>query len=58
MQCVQDATEFVNATMSRIKMNTDSEDACKQTDLVIEAIVENIKIKQELFSRLDKVAPP
>ncbi|XP_072050794.1 hydroxyacyl-coenzyme A dehydrogenase, mitochondrial-like isoform X1 [Amphiura filiformis] len=53
-----DAAEFVNTTMSRIKMHTDPEEACKNTDLVIEAIVENLTIKQDLFSRLDKVAPP
>lgn len=52
-----DATEFVNNTLSRIHMQTDLEEAVKNTDLVIEAIVENMDIKQEIFSRIDKVAP-
>ena len=54
---LQDATEFVNNTLSRIHMQTDLEEAVKNTDLVIEAIVENMDIKQEIFSRIDKVAP-
>lgn len=40
---------FVLDTMSRISMNTDAKAASKDTDLVIEAIIENIKIKQVKF---------
>jgi 3-hydroxyacyl-CoA dehydrogenase len=49
--------EFIDKTMSQIKTSTDSEAASKDADLVVEAIVENLKTKQQLFSMLDKVAP-
>lgn len=49
---------FVAETMSRIKFSTNAENAVsKQCDLVIEAIIENIKIKQKLFASLDVAAP-
>ncbi|KAG0321567.1 hypothetical protein BGZ99_003820 [Dissophora globulifera] len=49
--------EFIDTTMARIKTSTDSEAAAKNADLIVEAIVENLKTKQQLFSLLDKVAP-
>ncbi|KAF9336309.1 hypothetical protein BG006_009047 [Podila minutissima] len=49
--------EFIDQTMSRVKTSTDSEAASKDADLIIEAIVENLKTKQQLFAMLDKVAP-
>ncbi|XP_071952316.1 hydroxyacyl-coenzyme A dehydrogenase, mitochondrial-like [Antedon mediterranea] len=48
---------FMKTTMGQISTETDPEAAVKEADLVIEAIVENIKIKQDLFEKLDKVAP-
>ncbi|KAL5018106.1 hypothetical protein ScPMuIL_003828 [Solemya velum] len=48
---------FVAATMGRISTETDSSAAVKNADLVVEAIVENLAVKQELFSALDKSAP-
>ncbi|KAG0047393.1 hypothetical protein BGZ83_007541 [Gryganskiella cystojenkinii] len=50
-------SEFIEKTMTRVKTSTDSEAASKDADLIIEAIVENLKTKQQLFSMLDKVAP-
>jgi len=44
-------------TMSRLSMNTNVEDVAKSTDLVIEAIVENLDIKKKLFSSIDSIAP-
>ena len=44
-------------TLSRIQYSTDPEDVAKSCDLVVEAIVENVKIKQDLFVRLDKACP-
>ena len=44
-------------TMGRFSMNTDAAKASESTDLVIEAIVENIDIKQKLFKSLDEAAP-
>jgi len=49
--------QFIDKTMSQIKTSTDSEAASKDADLIIEAIVENLKTKQQLFAMLDKVAP-
>lgn len=37
-------------------MLTCSETAVQNTDLVVEAIIENIKIKRDLFAFLDKKA--
>lgn len=44
--------------MNRISYSSNAEEAVKTSDLVIEAIVENLEIKQKLFASLDKVAPP
>ncbi|XP_034244742.1 hydroxyacyl-coenzyme A dehydrogenase, mitochondrial-like isoform X1 [Thrips palmi] len=49
--------KFVEQTMSRISGATDASEAVKNTDLVVEAIVENMAIKQKLFATLDAVAP-
>ena len=43
--------------MSRLSCTTDAEQAASQSDLVIEAIVENLEVKQKLFAALDKAAP-
>nr|XP_039269103.1 hydroxyacyl-coenzyme A dehydrogenase, mitochondrial-like [Styela clava] len=48
---------FVQESMSQIQTNTDAETAVQNADLVVEAIVENLKIKQDLFKSLDAVAP-
>ncbi|KAJ2886248.1 hypothetical protein H4R27_000820 [Coemansia aciculifera] len=50
--------DWVQSILSRISSTTDQLAACTSADLVIEAIVENLSIKQDLFSRLDKVAKP
>ena len=50
--------DFVKKTIGRIKTNTNAEESVKEADLVIEAIVENLDVKKELFGRLDKVAKP
>jgi len=38
-------------------MQTDAEKAVSSADLVIEAVVENLEMKQQLFASLDKAAP-
>ena len=43
--------------MSRINTTVDSGEAVSDSDLVIEAIIENMDIKHKLFSELDKKAP-
>lgn len=50
-------SKFVSEIKSRIKGTTDPIEAVKNSDLVLEAIVENLKIKQELFKKIDEVAP-
>ncbi len=46
----------LNGTMDRLKPTTDIHDA-KHVDIVIEAAVENMEVKGNLFSRLDEIAP-
>uniref|UniRef100_A0A8D2HP54 Hydroxyacyl-coenzyme A dehydrogenase, mitochondrial n=1 Tax=Urocitellus parryii TaxID=9999 RepID=A0A8D2HP54_UROPR len=48
--------EFVEKTLSSISTCTDAASVAHSTDLVVEAIVENLKVKNELFQRLDKFA--
>lgn len=53
----QAASALVAETLARVKYSANLEEAVKSTDLVIEAIVENMKAKQELFRRVDAIAP-
>ncbi|XP_052035198.1 hydroxyacyl-coenzyme A dehydrogenase, mitochondrial [Apodemus sylvaticus] len=48
--------EFVEKTMSCLSTSTDAASVVHSTDLVVEAVVENLKLKNELFQRLDKFA--
>ena len=54
---LQGGDEFMTTTLGRIQYTVDPVEAAKSCDLVIEAIVENVGIKQKLFSDLDKAAP-
>lgn len=49
--------EFIQKVLQNVGTSTDSESAARGSDLVLEAIVENLKVKQEIFGRLDKAAP-
>jgi 3-hydroxyacyl-CoA dehydrogenase len=49
--------KYVDGVFANISTSTDAVQACKETDLVIEAIVENLSVKQKLFQSLDQVAP-
>lgn len=42
-------------TLSRLHTSLDLKDAVKDTDLVVEAIVENLDLKHKLFSTIDSV---
>ena len=53
---LQAGADFSAQTMSLISTSTSSEEAAASAHLVIEAIVEDIEVKRELFARLDKVA--
>ncbi|XP_037686355.1 hydroxyacyl-coenzyme A dehydrogenase, mitochondrial isoform X2 [Choloepus didactylus] len=48
--------EFVQKTLNSISTSTDAASVVHSTDLVVEAIVENLTAKNELFKRLDKFA--
>ena len=47
-----------DAALGRIKGITDLKEAVKDVDLVIEAIVEDINIKKELYKELDQICRP
>ncbi|KAK4054054.1 hypothetical protein OIO90_003699 [Microbotryomycetes sp. JL221] len=49
--------KILDDTFANITTTTSAAEAVKDTDLVIEAIVENLGTKQELFKRLDEIAP-
>lgn len=48
---------YIETTLSKLKGSTNLEESVACTDLVIEAIVEKMKIKHELFNKIDAVAP-
>lgn len=48
--------EFMAKTLSNISTSTDAASVVHSVDLVVEAIVEKLKVKNELFKRLDKFA--
>ncbi|XP_052563290.1 hydroxyacyl-coenzyme A dehydrogenase, mitochondrial-like [Culex pipiens pallens] len=53
----QAAGALVAETLGRVKYCAELEAAVREADLVIEAIVENVKIKQEFFKKIDEIAP-
>lgn len=53
----EEAKNFVEESRSRVKGTTDLKTAVQDSDLVVEAIVENMKVKHELFKNLDNAAP-
>ena len=48
---------FMADTLAKISTSTDACAAAANTDVVIEAIVENIGVKRKLFKELDDAAP-
>jgi 3-hydroxybutyryl-CoA dehydrogenase len=44
--------------MSRISGTTDLDEAARHTDLVFEAIVEQMDLKKEVFGQLDELCKP
>ncbi|KOB75952.1 3-hydroxyacyl-coa dehyrogenase [Operophtera brumata] len=53
----QEGEKFVAEALGRIKTSSDPVAAVKSTDLVVEAIVENLAVKHDLFKKLDAAAP-
>ena len=44
--------------LQRIQGTTQLEEAAAKADIVVEAVVENMAVKTELFHRLDEICPP
>ncbi|WP_209121398.1 3-hydroxyacyl-CoA dehydrogenase family protein [Alkalihalobacillus sp. BA299] len=51
------SSKEVNEAFSRLHFVTSLEEAVKETDFVIEAIVEKVDAKRQLFSEVDRLAP-
>ena len=49
--------KYLTDVQSRIQTSLNVNDAVQSTDIVIEAIVENLEIKQKLFKQIDQIAP-
>ncbi|XP_065831434.1 hydroxyacyl-coenzyme A dehydrogenase, mitochondrial-like isoform X2 [Oscarella lobularis] len=54
---VTKAKDFLEKSTSRLNYSTNALSAAAQSNLVIEAIVENMETKQKLFQDLDSAAP-
>ena len=44
-----------DGALDRIEFTTSLEDACKEADLVVEAVFENLEIKQDMFRTLSEL---
>ena len=53
----EEQKDFITSTLSRIQYVEDPVGAAQKSDLVVEAIVENLPAKHELFTKLDKISP-
>lgn len=51
-----DQAALLSSVFANISSTTSPQEAVSDTDLVVEAIVENLKVKQELFKSLDALA--
>lgn len=53
----EDAEKYISESTGRLNLSLDLREAVGKSDLVIEAIVENMAAKHQLFSNIDKMAP-
>ena len=51
------AKSFIDSALANVKLATSANDALASADLVVEAVVENMELKQKLFAEWDKIAP-
>lgn len=51
------SSDSMQKTLSRISYTTDLEKAAGDADFVIEAVPENVEIKRQVFSQLDRICP-
>ncbi|MDW2877596.1 MULTISPECIES: 3-hydroxyacyl-CoA dehydrogenase family protein [Bacillaceae] len=48
----------IEAAFSRLRCTSDFGEAVKSADFIIEAVVEKLEVKREVFSMLEEMAPP
>ncbi|XP_054846522.1 hydroxyacyl-coenzyme A dehydrogenase, mitochondrial [Eublepharis macularius] len=53
----EEGAQYIEKVLKNLTTSTDPVSVVHSTDLVVEAIVENIAVKNELFKTLDKFAP-
>lgn len=53
----QAGEKYFSDVQGRIQTSTNVDEAVSSTDIVIEAIIENLEVKQNLFKQIDRVAP-
>merc|ERR1712111_6980 len=51
------AKNFIDSSLGLMNVATSANDALTSADLVVEAVVENMGLKQKLFADFDKIAP-
>ena len=52
------SSDEIETSISRISISLDLSETVEYTDLVIEAVSENLDLKRSLFHKVDKIAPP
>ena len=50
--------ESISSTLQRIQTDTELEVVAENADFVIEAVTENLVLKQQIFEELDTICPP
>jgi len=50
--------EAFEQAIKNVEYTKDLEDACKQAELVIEAVIEDLETKRKVFAQVDKLCPP
>ena len=48
----------VKSTLARIQFTSDLEEACRNADLVVEAVFEDLQIKHQVFKEFNKICKP
>ena len=51
-------TESISPTLQRIQTDTELEAVAENADFVVEAVIENLALKQQVFEKLDAICPP
>lgn len=53
----EEGEKFISEALGRLSVSVDAKEALATADLVVEAIVENLEVKQKLFKEYDALAP-